>query len=86
MVETMLELSDKARNIEFCFENLERVVTLSRKKMDMETVANADRQRWARILVSAIEVYGRLLEGKELGEILDILENKTKAGERFEQV
>jgi len=74
----MLKLEDKTRTLDFCFENLERVVLLSRKKMDMETVSNADRQRWARILVSAIEAYGHLLEGKELAEVLDLLENKAR--------
>lgn len=61
------------------FSYLGHVLSVSREKFDKEKASNSDRQSWGRLIVSAVQVYGKLLEGaalEELEERVDALEGK----------
>ena len=51
------------------FNNLDHVLEVSTKKFNREKASNADRQKWGRLIVSAVQVYGKLLEGAVLEEL-----------------
>ena len=48
------------------FGCLERILTVSGEKFNMQKASNADRQKWGRLIVSCVEAYGRLLETAQL--------------------
>ena len=63
------------------FNLLYHVLAVSTRKFDMEKASNADRQRWARIIISAVQGTGELMKDLELEEIekrLELLENKQE--------
>jgi len=55
------------------FNLLYHVLAVSTKKFDMEKASNSDRQKWARIIISACAAYGDLLKDVELESIEDRL-------------
>jgi hypothetical protein len=60
------------------FAILAHVLGTSQKKFDMEKSSNNDRQKWARIIVSAVEAYGHLLETSQLEDLEDRLAKLEK--------
>jgi hypothetical protein len=40
----------------------------------MEKASNSDRQKWAKVIVSAIQVYGKILNDTEIEEVKQRLE------------
>jgi hypothetical protein len=62
---------------------LDEVLKVSQTKFRMEKAGNSDRQRWARIIISAVQAYGNLLEIAKLEEIeerLKMVEKLTGTG------
>lgn len=58
---------------------LDHVLGTAKEKFDKEKASNADRQRWARLIVTAIEAYGHLIQasqGDDLEERVTKLETK----------
>lgn len=51
------------------FSQLQHVIGLSREKMDAKTTLNDGKAKWCRIMVSAVEAYGRMLEACQLEEL-----------------
>jgi len=51
------------------FKELDFVLGLSHKKSDQSTVSNPDRQRWLRLLITAVDSYGSLLKDMQLESI-----------------
>ena len=52
------------------FERLDHVLSVCESKFNMRKASNATRQRWARLIVQATQVYGKLLDGVENEAIL----------------
>ena len=62
------------------FEHLDVVLSVSQKKFEAENKSDKERRAWGRILIQAINAYGKLLSYDELEmRILD-LEGKLKNG------
>jgi len=53
---------------------LDDVIEISQKKLAIEKKADSDRQAWARIIVSAVQAYGRIIELAEIEELKQRLE------------
>jgi len=53
------------------FGQLDYAVGLAREKAEKEKASNDTRQRWLRILISAVETYGRLLETSQLDDLAE---------------
>ena len=51
------------------FQALDRILTLSREKIDKQEVSEPNRQRWSRILIAGIEAYGHILETYQVDEL-----------------
>ena len=51
------------------FSHLDHVLGLSRERMDKKTVSAENQQKWSRILISAVEAYGHLLNDHTLEEL-----------------
>ena len=60
------------------FEHLDAVLSVSQKKFESESKSDKERRAWARLLVQAINSYGKLLEYEELETRIDDLEMKLK--------
>ena len=60
------------------FEHLDAVLSVSQKKFESESKSDKERRAWARLLVQAINSYGKLLEYEELETRIDDLEVKLK--------
>ncbi len=60
------------------FQHLDYAISLSREKSGKETASNADRQKWLRILISAVDSYGKLLETIQLDEITERLDETER--------
>lgn len=60
------------------FTHLDHVIEVSQKKFDMEKAANSDRQAWGRIIVSAVQAYGKLVELAEIEEVKQRIEALEK--------
>jgi hypothetical protein len=63
------------------FNLLWHVLDVSTRKFDREKASNVDRQKWARIIISAIQGYGELMKDSELEDIeerLTKLESKQE--------
>jgi hypothetical protein len=54
---------------ETLFRVLRHVLAVSLEKFDKEKASNADRQKWAHIICTAIQTYGNLLKDSELEEL-----------------
>ncbi len=48
------------------FSTLEHVISVSKTKFDKEKAPNSDRQKWARVIITGVEAYGRLLHDVDL--------------------
>ena len=55
----ILDLKSQRKRL---FELLNHVIEVCQRKFDMEKARNSDRQKWARIIISAVDSYGKLLE------------------------
>jgi hypothetical protein len=56
---------------------LDEVIAIAQGKIKIEKKADGDRQAWARIIVSATQAYGKLIEASEIDEVkqrIDALE------------
>ena len=69
---------DKNKQKAVLFSHLEAVLTLARKKMDMVTTSESNKQKWTRILVSAVDSWGNLLRGVEIEDRVLNLEKEQK--------
>ena len=72
-------LNQKKQHIDL-YSYLDEVIAISQGKLKIEKKADSDRQAWARITVSAVQAYGKLIELQELEEVkqrLDVLESKA---------
>jgi len=64
---------DKNKQKAVLFSHLDAVLNLARKKMDMVTTSESNKQKWTRILVSAVDSWGNLLRGVEIeARVLDL--------------
>jgi hypothetical protein len=62
------------------FEYLDGVLSVSQKKFTVENKPDKERRAWARILIQAINSYGKLLESETLEMRIEDLEEKLKNG------
>jgi hypothetical protein len=62
------------------FSYLDDVLSVSQKKFTTENKLDKERRAWARILIQAINSYGKLLESEELEIRIENLEEKMKNG------
>ena len=62
------------------FQHLEDILDVSQKKFKTENKTDKERRAWARILIQAINSYGKLLEFEELEIRIEELEQKMKNG------
>jgi len=69
---------DKHKQKAILFTHLDAVLTLARKKMDMVTTSESNKQKWTRILVSAVDCWGNLLRGVEIEDRVLNLEKEQK--------
>jgi hypothetical protein len=60
------------------FEHLDVVLSVSQKKFEAQSKPDKERRAWARILIQAINSYGKLLEYEELETRVEDLEVKMK--------
>jgi hypothetical protein len=70
------------------FSHLDYAIGLSREKASKEKAKNTERMSWTRILICAVEAYGKLLDGAQLQELEEriqkIEESKAKEGSQIE--
>ena len=69
---------DKHKQKAILFGHLDAVLSLARKKMDMVTTSESNKQKWTRILVSAVDTWGGLLRGVEIEDRVLNLEKEQK--------
>jgi len=69
---------DKHKQKAILFTHLDAVLSLARKKMDMVTTSESNKQKWTRILVSAVDTWGGLLRGVEIEDRVLNLEKEQK--------
>ena len=62
------------------FQHLEEILSVSQKKFGIENKPDKERRAWARILIQAINSYGKLLEYETLEIRIEELEEKLKNG------
>ena len=62
------------------FQYLDDVLSVSQKKFKLENKTDKERRAWARILIQAINSYGKLLESETLEMRVEDLEEKLKNG------
>ena len=62
------------------FRYLEGVLDRAEKKATNKNTKNGDALSWNRIIIQAVNVYGRLLSDEELEERVEQLEEKLKDG------
>lgn len=70
---------DKTSAFQPLFENLSHVINVSRKKFDYSQVRNADRLKWGRLLINAVEAFGKLYEASKIDDLesrIKLLEEK----------
>ena len=60
------------------FEHLDVVLSVSQKKFEAQSKPDKERRAWARIMIQAINSYGKLLEYEELERRIEDLEAKVK--------
>jgi len=56
------------------FNHLDHVLSVSRIKFDKEKASNGERRAWGRLIVNAVQAYGKLLETSALEELTERLE------------
>jgi hypothetical protein len=74
------EISNKKKQQSDLYCYLDDVIAISQKKLAIEKKADSDRQAWARIIVSAVQAYGRIIE---LAEIDDLKQRIETLEEQF---
>ncbi len=62
------------------FRHLEGVLGRAEKKATNKNTKNGDALSWNRIIIQAVNVYGRLLSDEELDQRVEELEEKLKDG------
>lgn len=60
------ELTEKRTKL---FSQLDYAIGLAHEKTDKSTAGNSDRQKWLRLLISAVDSYGALLKDMQLDSI-----------------
>jgi len=73
--EKQMENSNLKQRQQRLFNHLSHVLDVSREKFDKEKAANAERLKWGRLIVSAVEAYGKLLSSTKLEELEDRVVN-----------
>ncbi len=71
---------NQKKTISDLYSYLDDVISVSQGKLKIEKKADNDRQAWARIIVSATQAYGKLIEISEIDEMkkrLETLEHST---------
>jgi hypothetical protein len=63
------------------FSHLDYAISLSREKSGKEKAKNTERMSWTRILIAAVEAYGKMLEGVQLAEIEERLSKLEEASQ-----
>jgi hypothetical protein len=71
-------VENEKRLREKLFQHLDGVLSVSQKKFAIENKPDKERRAWARILIQAINSYGKLLEFEELEMRIEDLEEKLK--------
>lgn len=66
--------SSETDEISNLFKLLNSVEQTADKKFHRETVTDASRLKWGRLLVTAIEAHGRLLHDRELEDLVKRIE------------
>lgn len=66
--------SAKTDDISNLFQLLGHVERTADKKFSRETVVDASRLKWGRLLVTAIEAHGKLLHDRELEDLVRRIE------------
>jgi hypothetical protein len=56
------------------FQVLDLIIKVSEEKFRKVTASNPDRQKWARVLVSTIECYGKIMTDSQLDDIVSRIE------------
>ena len=62
------------------FSKLDTVLKVSEEKFILKTKKDEQRLKWGRLMVQAIQVYGRLLETEELEKRIEKLEEAVREG------
>jgi transcription elongation GreA/GreB family factor len=73
-------VEDEKRLRKKLFQHLDEVLSVSQKKFTIENKPDKERRAWARILIQAINSYGKLLEYETLEIRIEELEEKLKNG------
>ena len=73
-------MENEKRLREKLFEHLDAVLSVSHKKFEAESKSDKERRAWARILIQAINAYGKILSYDELETRILDLEGKLKNG------
>jgi hypothetical protein len=66
--------SSETEDISKLFQLLDHVEQTADKKFRRETVIDASRLKWGRLLVTAIEAHGKLLHDRELEDLVKRIE------------
>jgi hypothetical protein len=61
-----LNLTEKRMKL---FQQLDYAITVSHEKSDKTTAGNSDRQKWLRLLITAVDSYGGLLKDLQLDSV-----------------
>ncbi len=51
------------------FRCLSGVIDVSKTKFDMEKASNSDRQKWAKVIVAAVQAYGKILNDADIEQV-----------------
>jgi len=62
------------------FQHLDGVLGRAEKKVKNKNTKNGDALSWNRIIIQAVNAYGRLIEAEDLEQRLEALEEKLKNG------
>ena len=62
------------------FQHLNGVLGRAEKKVKNKNTKNVDALSWNRIIIQAVNAYGRLIESEDLEQRLEALEEKLKTG------
>jgi hypothetical protein len=56
------------------FERLDHVLDVCNIKFNLTKTSNATKQKWARLIISAVQTYAKLLDGVETEKLLKRLD------------
>jgi len=62
------------------FQHLDRVLGRAEKKAENKNTKNSNALAWNRIIIQAVNAYGRLLSDEELEQRVEQIEQKLKDG------